>query len=89
MAIKRHALDYEESRAWVSVVPDAFREFFNCAQEENEALSDCTRCFKVAREVLQSHLGGPIVATKAMEGTRLENTQMETNDEAAWVCCSL
>ena len=28
LAIKRHALDYEESRAWMPVVPDAFRDFF-------------------------------------------------------------
>ena len=52
LAIKRHALDYEESKAWMSVVSDAFQAFFNCAQEENETLPDYTRRFKAAKEIL-------------------------------------
>ena len=43
LAIKCHALDYGQSRAWISVVLDAFQEFFNCRQEEHKTLSDCAR----------------------------------------------
>ena len=69
LAIKRHALDYEESRIWMPVVSDTFRELFNCAQENNEVLLDCTRRFKRARETLQSHLRGPMLVAKTMKDT--------------------
>ena len=65
----------------MSVASGTFRAFFNCAQEESETLSEYTRRFKEAREILQSRLGGPILATKAMEGTRPAGVQMERNDE--------
>ena len=42
-AIKRHTLDYEESRAWTPVVPGTFRECFNFTQEENDTSLGCTR----------------------------------------------
>ena len=69
LAIKRYSLENEESRAWMSRMSDTFRAFFNCVQEENETLSDYNRRFKAAREILQSHLGGPTLVTKAMEDT--------------------
>ena len=50
-------------------------------QEDNEKLSDCTRCFKAAREIPQSHLGGPILVAKAMEDTCPECVEMEDNEE--------
>ena len=65
----------------MSVVSGALRAFFNCVQEDNEALSDCTRRFKAAREILQSHLGGPILVTKAIDDTCPAGMQMESNDE--------
>ena len=65
----------------MSVVSHAFRAFFNCAQEENEALSDCTRHFKVAMQILQSCIGGPILVAKAMQNTCPAHKQMEDNEE--------
>ena len=81
MEIKRHALDYEESRAWISVVSDAFRAFLYCVQEENETFSDYTRSLNSAREILQSHLGGPILVTNVMEDMCPADVQIESNDD--------
>jgi hypothetical protein len=33
-------------------------------QKENETLSDYTKRFKVSQDVMESHIGGPIVLTK-------------------------
>jgi hypothetical protein len=33
-------------------------------QKENESLQDYTRRFKTTREILESHLGGPLILTK-------------------------
>ena len=62
-AIKEHALNYEESRYEMSIILDAFMTFFNCRQKEKELLQDYTRRFKLAREIMNSHLGGGIVLT--------------------------
>eukprot|EP00978_Attheya_sp_CCMP212_P040003 scaffold213862_cov26-Attheya_sp.AAC.1 len=36
-------------------------------QKEHESLSDYTKRFKTSRDVLESHIGGPIVLTKSVE----------------------
>ena len=66
-AIKEHALNYEESRYEMSIILDAFKSFINCRQKDNEGLQEYTRRFKVAREILNSHLGGGIVLQKFVE----------------------
>ena len=48
----------------MSIISDAFRAVFNTKQKEHESLQDYTRRFKTAREILESHLGGPIVLSK-------------------------
>ena len=65
-AIKQHALDYQETRYEMSIIADAFRAFFNAKQKEKESLQDYTRRFKTAKEILESHIGGPIVLSKFM-----------------------
>ena len=44
-------------------------------------MSDYTRHFKVAKEILQSHLGAPILVAKAMVDACPEHVQMEDNYE--------
>ena len=66
-AIKEHALHYEESRYEMIIILDTIKAFINCRQKENEGLQDYSRRFKVAREVLKSHLGGGIVLQKFAE----------------------
>ena len=63
-AIKEHALNYQETRYEMSIISDAFRALWNTTQKENENLQDYTRHFKTSKEILESHLGGPIQLTK-------------------------
>ena len=66
-AIKEHALNYEESRYEMAIIFDALKAFVNCRQREKENLQEYTKRFKVVREVLQLHLGGPIILKKFIE----------------------
>ena len=63
-AIKEHSLNYEISRYEMSIISDAFRSAFSSKQKEAESLQDYTRCFKTSMEILESHLGGPVILDK-------------------------
>jgi hypothetical protein len=62
--VKKHALNYQETRCEMSIISDAFRAVLNVQQKENETLQDYTRRFKTSGEILESHLGGPIILSK-------------------------
>jgi hypothetical protein len=49
-------LNYQET--------DAFRSLFANKQKEGESLQDYTRRFKTLTEILESHLGGPLILEK-------------------------
>ncbi len=66
-AIKEHALNYQEKRYAMSIILDAMRMIMNNEQKEGESLQDYTKQFCVARVVLKSHVGGPIILTKIVE----------------------
>jgi len=66
-AIKQHALNYQEYRYEMAIILDALTTCLNLKQRENESLIDYTKRFKTARDVLLSHLGGPIILTKYVE----------------------
>jgi len=66
-AIKQHALNYQEHRYAMSIVHDAMKQFLNIRQKENETLQEYTKRFKICKDVLESHLGGPIKLTKFMK----------------------
>ena len=53
----------------MSIILDAFIAFFNCRQKDKEVHQDCTRRFKVAREIPNSHLGGEIILPKFVKST--------------------
>ena len=89
LTIERHALDCEESRVWVLVVSDAFQAVFNHAPEDNEASSDCTRCFKAARQILQSHSGGPILVAKAIKTHAQHVRKWKVAKRDMWSFCSV
>ena len=70
-SIKEHSLDYQETRYEMSIISDAFRAVFSTKQKDDENLQDYTRRFKTARDILISHIGGPLVINKfvkTMEG---------------------
>jgi hypothetical protein len=64
IAVKEHALNYQETRYEMSIISDAFRAVSYVQQKESESLQDYTRRFKTAREILESHLGGQIILSK-------------------------
>jgi hypothetical protein len=66
-AIKQHALNYQEHRYDMSIIYDAITMLFGTKQKENESLQDYTKRFHVSRDVLESHMGGPIILTKLIE----------------------
>ena len=66
-AIKQHALNYQEHRYDMSIIYDAITTLFGTKQKENESLQDYTKRFRVSRDVLESHMGGPIILTKVIE----------------------
>jgi hypothetical protein len=66
-AIKQHALNYQEYRYEMSIILDSIRSVINLKQKEGESLVDYTRRFKTARDVLKSHIGGPLILTRFVE----------------------
>ena len=63
-AIKGHSVSYQENKYPMNTITDAIRNIVNLKQKEDESLIDYTRRFKVARDVLKSQLGGPLVLTE-------------------------
>ena len=66
-SIKEHALNYQENRYHMAIILDAMRTLMSTKQKEKESLQDYTKRFRVARDVLKSHLGGPIILTKVVQ----------------------
>ena len=80
MAIKEHALNFQENRYSMSIILDAMRTLLFTKQKEGESLQDYTKRFRVARDVLKSHMGGPIILTKfveAMDGYNKTNIKLQ------------
>ena len=46
---------------------DAFCEFFNYSQKDNDTLKEYIKRFKVSKEIMQSYLGGAIVLEKYIQ----------------------
>ena len=78
-AIKEHALNYQEKRYSMSIILDLFRALMGTKQKEGESLQDYTKQFRVAWDVLKSHIGGLIILSKIMEGMKEYKTA--NNDE--------
>jgi hypothetical protein len=51
----------------MSIIYDAITTLFGTKQKEHESLQDYTKWFHVLRDVLESHMGGPIILTKVVE----------------------
>jgi hypothetical protein len=51
----------------MSIIYNAITMLFGTKQKENESLQDYTKWFRVSRDVLESHMGGPIILTKVVE----------------------
>jgi len=51
----------------MSIILDSMKTLINVKQKENETLQDYTKRFKTARDVMKSHIGGPIILTRFVE----------------------
>eukprot|EP00978_Attheya_sp_CCMP212_P024668 scaffold77882_cov56-Attheya_sp.AAC.1 len=49
------------------IILDSIKAMIDTHQKEHETLSDYTKRFRTSRDVLKSHIGGPIVLTKFVE----------------------
>ena len=65
--MKKDALNYQEHRYGMSIILDSIRTMISTKQKEHESLSDYIKRFKVAKDVMKSHIGGPIILSKYVE----------------------
>jgi hypothetical protein len=76
-AIREHAMNFQETRYEMSIISDAFRALFNAKQAEGENLTEYTRKFKAAKDILVSHVGAPLnfaKYVKTMDGYNANDT---------------
>ena len=52
----------------MSIIANSVRAFFTTTQKDNESLSEYTRRFRTSRDIMESHLGGPIHLEKFVKG---------------------
>ena len=85
--IKQHALDYQETKYAMEVIDNALVHFLLMKQRE-ELLYDYVRKFKTAKEVLESHVGDPIILTKTSKSSEdydeTELSNYKDLKEQAW-----
>ena len=63
-AIKQHALNYQEHKYPMAIIFDAIKTLITLKQKEGESLREYTKRFKVSRDILISHIGGPLILKK-------------------------
>ena len=75
-AIKEHELNYQESSYKMAVIADAMISMTTMKQRDNKSLQDYTRRFETSREILESHIGGPLILLKYVKTV----SQYDEND---------
>ncbi len=78
-AIKEHVLNYQEHWYSMSIILDAMQTLLNTKQKENESLQDYTKRFRTARDVLELHIGRPIVLKKIVD--EMNKQKVEDGDK--------
>jgi hypothetical protein len=64
---KPHSLNFQDHRYEMSFILDAMKALINLRQRDQESLTDYTRRFKTARDLLVSQLGGPVILSRYVE----------------------
>ena len=80
-AIREHALNYQDKKYPMVIMMDAFKVFASTRQRDGEALQDYTKRFKVSKDVLESHLGGPVILKKFI--MKMDGFKSETQEDYA------
>jgi hypothetical protein len=63
------------------IMMDTFKVFASTRQRDGEALQDYTKRFKVSKDVLESHLGGPVILKKFI--MKMDGFKSETQEDYA------
>ena len=66
-AIRQHALNFQENRYDMAIIFDSLDSVRTTTQKDGEGLQEYTKRFRVAKEVLESHIGGLMIFTKIAE----------------------
>ena len=61
--IKIHAMSFQEDRYPMEIIVDSLFSMLHTKQKDKEHLSDYTKRFKVSKDVMKAHIGGPIILT--------------------------
>ena len=69
-AVKQHALNFDETQYAMTIITNSISAFFATVQKENESLSEYTKRFRVAKEIMESHLGEPLSLKKVVVGMK-------------------
>ena len=54
----------------MSIKADVLRVFLNAKQKEKDSVQDYTRRFKTNKDIMESHLGHPLIITKYIKQTK-------------------
>jgi hypothetical protein len=65
----------------MSIILDAHITLLGTKQKEDESLQDYTKRFQVAKDVFESHMGGPMIITKVVEAMQGYNETDSKNQE--------
>ena len=65
-AVKQHALNFDETQYSMQIITNSISAFFTTVQKDNESLSEYTRRFRVAKDIMESHLGEPLSLKKVV-----------------------
>ena len=79
IAIKERSLNFEESRYEMAIITDAIRAFLNTKQKGSKSLQDYTQIFKTSKEIMESHIGGPIILSKYIELTEEHKSDIQSH----------
>jgi hypothetical protein len=70
----------------MSMILDAMKTLLNTKQKEGKTLLDYTKRFRIAKEVLESHIRGPIILTKIVKAIQgyVEFLIIEVEQKKNW-----
>ena len=66
-AIEEHSSSYQENQYNMLVILDAIKTLFATKQKDGATLQDYTKRFRIAKKVLEFHIGGPIILIKIVK----------------------
>jgi hypothetical protein len=82
-SVKQQAMSFQEDKYDVAIINDALRTLVNLKQRDHEQLHEYTKRFRTAKEMVETHFGGPINVTKIVSSMGL----YDQNDPKTVLTC--